>query len=169
MSAQVVELSYDECVRLLRVGGVGRIAFKSPSGQQLVPVSFSVHEQAIVCRTTPYTELGWHGPGSEAAFEADELDPQQHTGWSVTARGTLHVVTRQAEIAAIKLGRDPDPWAGGVRQLYLKLVWRELTGRWIRDQQLSSPPAPLTGGRQIPPPGSPGTRRGPGTGEPPRW
>lgn len=131
MGAQLHELSHEECLRLLSRGGVGRIGFTSPSGQQIVPVNYELIDDAIVCRTTPYSELGRVAGSTEAAFEIDELDTQRRTGWSVVARGRLYVVVRQAEVAAIKMARDPDPWASGVRQLYLKLVWRELTGRWI--------------------------------------
>jgi nitroimidazol reductase NimA-like FMN-containing flavoprotein (pyridoxamine 5'-phosphate oxidase superfamily) len=164
-------LSREECLRLLAAGELGRIAFSSPSGQQIIPVNYRVHDHAIFFRTTPYSELGQHGPGTEAAFETEELNREHRTGWSVVAKGRLHVVTRHAEVAALRLAHDdPDPWAGGVRALYLKLVWRELTGRLIATDSHSPAQPPVAGGRQIPvgpSAGLPGSSRL--RGQPPRW
>jgi nitroimidazol reductase NimA-like FMN-containing flavoprotein (pyridoxamine 5'-phosphate oxidase superfamily) len=129
MSAELRELSAEECRLLIQDGGVSTVAFRSPKRLEIVPVDFQVYGDSIVFRTTPYTELGLHGPGSNAVFEVDQLDAEQHTGWSVVARGQLHVVSDAAENSAIRLGRDPQPWAGGVRRLYLQLPCRELTGR----------------------------------------
>ena len=170
MGPQLHELSHDDCLRLLSAGGVGRIGFASPAGQQIIPVSYQLHDDAIVCRTTAYTVLGLHGPGAQAAFEVDELNVGQHTGWSVLATGTLHAVTRQAEVAAIRLGRDPEPWPDGIRQLYLKLVWRMLSGRWLGAPGPASRPSPVLGGRQVrlpPEATTPTPTRGPW--RPPRW
>lgn len=129
MSAELRELSAEECRLLIVEGGVGRVAFRSLKRLEIVPVNFQVSGDSIVFRTTPYTELGLHGPGSDAVIEVDQLDAEQQTGWSVVARGRLHVVTDPAENSAIRLGKDPQPWAGGTRRLYMKLPWRELTGR----------------------------------------
>jgi uncharacterized protein len=129
MSAELRELSAEECRQLIQEGGVGRVAFRSSKGLEIVPVNFEVYGDCIVFRTTPYTELGLHGPGANAVFEVDQLDAEQQTGWSVVARGQLHVVADPAENSAIQLGSDPQPWASGVRRLYLQLPWRELSGR----------------------------------------
>ncbi|HEY6932018.1 MAG TPA: pyridoxamine 5'-phosphate oxidase family protein [Marmoricola sp.] len=170
MSPLLYELNTEECIRLLASGGVGRLAFRGPAGQEIVPVNFTLLGDAIVCRTSPCSELGWDGPGTEAAFESDGLDPGQKSGWSVVARGWLQVVDNQAEAAAIKLAADPKPWAGGVRHLYLKLVWRELTGRRIESTSSTLPAAPLVGGRQLPlGPTQNTARRARRTGQPPRW
>jgi nitroimidazol reductase NimA-like FMN-containing flavoprotein (pyridoxamine 5'-phosphate oxidase superfamily) len=129
MSAELRELSAEECRLLIQDGGVGRVAFRSSKGLEIVPVNFQLYGDSIVFRTTLYTELGLHGPGANAVFEVDDLDAEQQVGWSVVARGQLHVVADPAENSAIRLGSDPQPWAGGVRRLYLQLPWRELTGR----------------------------------------
>jgi uncharacterized protein len=124
------ELGIDECRRLIEDGGVGRVAFRSGSGQHIVPVNFQLDRDSIVFRTTPYSELGRLTPGSEAAFEVDELDVGNKSGWSVVAKGPLEKVPDNFETAAIRFfGKDPTPWAGRARRLYLRLAWRELTGR----------------------------------------
>ena len=130
MSAFPRELETDECRRLLGDGGVGRVAFQSGSGQHIVPVNFQLDRNSIVFRTTPYSELGRLAPGSEAAFEVDQVDVESKSGWSVVAKGRVDVIPDNFETAAIRFfGKDPTPWAEGVRRLYLRLTWRELTGR----------------------------------------
>src|SRR3954447_1202663 len=130
MTAIPRELRTDECRRLIGGGGVGRVAFQSQSGQHIVPVNFQVDRDSIVLRTTPHSELGRLTPGSAAAIEVDELDVDRQSGWSVVARGRVEVIPDNFETAAIRFfGKDPAPWAEGVRRLYLRLTWRELTGR----------------------------------------
>lgn len=171
MTTYLHDLSHEECLRLLAAGDLGRVAFPSPTGQQIIPVNYRVHDDAIVVRTTPDSELGLHGPGAEAAFETEELNRERRTGWSVVAKGRMHVMTSQAEVAALRLDHDdPEPWAGGVGALYLKLVWRELTGRWIQNDTIASTRSPLVGRRQIaigPTASVPGNARR--RGQPPRW
>jgi len=124
-----VELSVEECLALLRSNDVGRVAFTTPSGPRIVPVNYAMHDETIVFRTTPYSELGSHGPKSKVAFEADQLNYAKHEGWSVVAVGTAEVVEDPDEVHRIKVGWDPEPWAAGARHLYLRLRWRDITGR----------------------------------------
>src|SRR5690242_10598672 len=130
MNAFPRELGSAECRHLIEEGGVGRVAFQSALGQHIVPVNFQVDRDSLVFRTTPHSELGRLGPASEAAFEIDELDVEHKSGWSVVARGLIEELPDNYETAAIRFfGKDPTPWARGDRRLYLRLTWRELTGR----------------------------------------
>lgn len=124
-----VELSADECVDLLSGNDVGRVAVATPRGPRIVPVNYAIHEEAIVFRTTPYSELGTYGRDSDLAFEIDSLDFEMHQGWSVVAIGKASAVDDPGELAAIRAAWDPTPWAAGARHLYLKLRWREISGR----------------------------------------
>ena len=53
----------------------------------------------------------------------------------LTESGVMQVVavTDPLEIEHIREVRDPRPWAGGGRNLYLRLRWTELTGRRLGD------------------------------------
>ncbi len=55
------ELSRTECESLLRAGVAGRIAVVAPDGPHLLPINYSVVDEAIVVRTSPYSLLGTHG------------------------------------------------------------------------------------------------------------
>jgi uncharacterized protein len=124
-----LELSLRECVDLLSGGVVGRVAMATPRGPRIVPVNYAVHQDAIVFRTTPYSEMSTQGWDTELAFEVDHIDHETHQGWSVVALGRGHVVDDPEEIADIRGG--PRPWAGGSRNLFVKLPWHTMTGRRI--------------------------------------
>ena len=64
-----VQLSVSECRDLLEGGVVGRVAMATPVGPRIVPVNYSVHGDAIVFRTAPYSELSTYGWNADLAFE----------------------------------------------------------------------------------------------------
>jgi uncharacterized protein len=135
------ELSQPECVHLLSAGVVGRVAMSAPDGPRILPVNYAVHDGAIVFRTSPYSQMTSHGWDTELAFEVDELDHGTLQGSSVVARGRGRVVQDPDEIAGIRAAWDPRPWAGGSRSVYVKLPWRELTGRRVGDRWPERSPA----------------------------
>jgi len=129
MPNEPVELTAAECLDLLHRGVVGRVAVSTPIGPRIVPVNYAVHEGAIVFRTRPYSELGTYGRGTDLAFETDHLDYETREGWSVVAIGRSESVDDPDELDEIRSRWDPTPWVGGRRGLYLKIRWRDLTGR----------------------------------------
>ena len=92
------ELAFDECVRLLRAGVVGRVAITTPDGPHIIPINYSVVDDAIVVATSPYSALGTYGDGIVVAFEIDRFDYETHTGWSVVVRGRAQAVTDPDEL-----------------------------------------------------------------------
>jgi nitroimidazol reductase NimA-like FMN-containing flavoprotein (pyridoxamine 5'-phosphate oxidase superfamily) len=123
------DLSTTECEELLRAGLVGRVAACTPHGPHIVPVNYSVVDDAIVMRTTPYSLLGSQASGTVLAVEVDQFDYEYHRGWSVVARGRSKVVVDPSELEHIRETWNPTAWAAGGRSLYLRLRWTELTGR----------------------------------------
>ena len=124
------ELSYDKCLELLSGGLVGRIAVCTPSGPRILPVNYSVVDDSIVFRTTPYSVLGTHAWDTRLAFEVDYIDHERRQGWSVVATGNGAMIDDPDELAAIRSHWDPQPWPRGAqRLLYVRLRWDELTGR----------------------------------------
>lgn len=125
------ELSYSECEGFLRAGVTGRVAMSTPGGPQIVPVNYSVVDAAIIVRTSPYSVLGTYGRDTTLAFEIDHFDHANQRGWSVVARGRADVVHDQAELDHIRAVWEPRPWASGVRTLFLRIRWSELSGRQL--------------------------------------
>lgn len=131
------ELRYRECIDLLTRARVGRCAFCTPQGPVIVPVNHVVHDDAVIIRTSPYSQLGLLGGSGRLAFEVDGVDPATRSGWSVVAAGPCQRVDSQAEREYLHAFRDPDPWAQGVRTIYLRLRWDQLTGRRIGMTRMS--------------------------------
>jgi uncharacterized protein len=126
-----IELTVEECLDLLRTNIVGRVALSTPVGPRIVPVNYAMYGDAVVFRTAPYSELGTYGWNAELAFEIDHLDYENHQGWSVVVYGRGQLVEDPDEVSEIRRSWDPRPWAEGQRNLYMKLIWHNITGRRI--------------------------------------
>jgi uncharacterized protein len=125
------DLTETECEELLRAGLVGRVAACTPTGPHVVPVNYSVVDDAVVFRTTPYSVLGSQARGSLLALEVDQFDYEYQRGWSVVARGRSEMVVDAAELENIRATWNPNTWVAGSRTLYLRMRWSELTGRQL--------------------------------------
>lgn len=129
--AETRELSTRQCENLLRAGVAGRVALSTATGPHIVPVNYSVLDESIIIRTSPYSLLGTYGRDTTLAFEIDSFDRDRERGWSVQARGRVEVVSSPTVLDRIREGGEPQPWAGGARTLYLALRWTELSGRQL--------------------------------------
>ncbi|WP_162794567.1 pyridoxamine 5'-phosphate oxidase family protein [Nocardioides houyundeii] len=138
----IVELTDQECHELLRVDVVGRVAFVTPQGPRIVPVNYVVSDAGLELRTTPYSELATYAPESPVAFEIDHLDREQGRGWSVVVHGDCERVLDDAAAAFEEPGKDPGPWAGGRRPLWLRVVVAEITGRRVGGEHWPHPVVP---------------------------
>ena len=139
---ELLELHPQECTTLLRAGVVGRIAVSTPDGPHIIPVNYSVVDDAVVVRTSPYSLLGTHGRNTVLAFEIDSFDHAYQHGWSVMARGRSGGRHGPADIEHIRSTWEPRPWAAGARNLYLRIRWSELSGRRLGtgwSMQMASP------------------------------
>jgi nitroimidazol reductase NimA-like FMN-containing flavoprotein (pyridoxamine 5'-phosphate oxidase superfamily) len=138
MSDRTIEtLDEDECLRLISRGGIGRIAYSSRFGPAVLPVNYKLHDGAILFRTTQ------HGPLDEdlqtgiadadyvVAFEIDELDISERTGWSVLIHGPAHRVESEADRKSVEQA-GVEPWPDGDRELFVRIVPSRVTGRRIR-------------------------------------
>ena len=131
-------LSPAECFGLLEPGGVGRVGFTSVDGIVIVPVNFAVAGKTIIFRTGPETLLAAYG-NAPVSFEADRLDEAHREGWSVLIQGHAHKVTSEQEVRRLEHGTHLEPWAGGARDVYLRITPAQISGRRI---QHNGPPLP---------------------------
>jgi Pyridoxamine 5'-phosphate oxidase len=65
------------------------------------------------------------------AFEIDETSPATREGWSVLVQGSAHLVDSEAERASI-VQSGVEPWAGGEKELFVRVIPSRITGRRIR-------------------------------------
>jgi nitroimidazol reductase NimA-like FMN-containing flavoprotein (pyridoxamine 5'-phosphate oxidase superfamily) len=119
-----------ECRRLITPGGVGRIAFGTASGPVVVPVNFVVLADTIVVRTAEGTVIDGHAD-EQVALEVDHIDEALCQGWSVLVRGPAHRVAHPAELRRLQEDAAVWPWPGGEREVYVRIVPRDITGRRI--------------------------------------
>jgi nitroimidazol reductase NimA-like FMN-containing flavoprotein (pyridoxamine 5'-phosphate oxidase superfamily) len=123
------EVSLEECLELLRVGSLGRIAFVSDDWPVVFPVNYRLVEASertwIALRTRPGNVID-RAPVN-VAFQVDGLGPMYQEGWSVLIRGTLHRVDPDA--AAFRERFDPQPWILEERDAWLVVEPFAITGR----------------------------------------
>jgi nitroimidazol reductase NimA-like FMN-containing flavoprotein (pyridoxamine 5'-phosphate oxidase superfamily) len=137
MADRVIEdLGEDECLRLMAQGGVGRIAYQSRFGPAVLPVNYKLHEGAVLFRTAQDSPLdedlqtGIAGADYMVAFEIDDIDIPGRQGWSVLIQGSAHRVQGDAERASA-MQAGVEPWPGGQRELFVRIVPSRITGRRV--------------------------------------
>lgn len=129
-------LDRDTCLRLLADDEIGRLGVVQGSTPVVLPVNYVLDGEDIVLRTDPGTKLSY-GVGTRCCFELDRFDRATRTGWSVLATGRLEEVTAFQPTTWERVRALPvDPWAGGAKEHWLRLVPDRLTGR-----ALGPPPA----------------------------
>ena len=97
-------LDRDECLRLLALATLGRIGFTSSALPTVLPVNFLLDGERILVRTGQGSKLGAATRNAVVAFEVDEFDPIDHSGWSVAVTGVASEVIDPSELdAALRL------------------------------------------------------------------
>lgn len=132
MSASRI-LSESECRALLADCQTGRVAVIAPDGPHIIPINYALVDEHIVLRTARATVLGANAPERPVAFEVERTDDATRSGWSVMARGPAVAIYDQRELEHIRRVWEPEPWADGTRNYYLRILCRSLTGRMIGD------------------------------------
>jgi nitroimidazol reductase NimA-like FMN-containing flavoprotein (pyridoxamine 5'-phosphate oxidase superfamily) len=141
--AVLEKLDEAECLRLISPGGIGRIAFTGRFGPTVLPVNYQLHQGTIVFRTvedSPTDEdlrTGIANAEYKVAFEIDDFSLAAREGWSVLIQGALHHVESEAERASVREA-GVEPWAGGSRELYLRVIPSRVTGRRITRKPAAS-------------------------------
>ncbi len=128
----VEELSEGECLELLGVHSVGRIAVVRDVSQPLIfPVNYILEGRTVAFRTDPGTKLTWAKLG-HVAFEIDSIDPLYQKGWSVLVQGIGKEITDALDSWSERiLARSIAPWAGGAKDHWIAITSPIFTGRRI--------------------------------------
>jgi nitroimidazol reductase NimA-like FMN-containing flavoprotein (pyridoxamine 5'-phosphate oxidase superfamily) len=88
---QLTELPKEEAIRLLEGVSMGRLVFTLGGLPTVRPVNHQMNDGAIVIRTQAGS-AALSCAGSIVAYEADTIDPDTHTGWSVIVTGRAELV-----------------------------------------------------------------------------
>jgi transcriptional regulator with XRE-family HTH domain len=127
------KLTPAECHQLIATGGIGRIAFATPSGPIVLPVNFAVVAGTIVIRTGEGTMIAGHAD-EHVAFEVDHIDEALCQGWSVLVRGQAHCVAHPAELEHMRHDAAIWPWPGDDRDVYVRIIPDKISGRRIESR-----------------------------------
>jgi nitroimidazol reductase NimA-like FMN-containing flavoprotein (pyridoxamine 5'-phosphate oxidase superfamily) len=122
-------LDREACEALLRTQRVGRVGICTQV-PLVLPVVYALFDGDVVFRTAPGEKLIAAALNRAVAFEIDEYDVAARTGWSVIVVGTAEEIVLPAELRRVReLGLEP--WAGEVRDRYVRIRADEVTGRAV--------------------------------------
>ncbi|TVZ06136.1 pyridoxamine 5'-phosphate oxidase family protein [Trebonia kvetii] len=139
-----IELTAGECWQLLASVPIGRVVFTHRAMPAIRPVNHLVEGRTIIIRThlgaaiasratagTAGAAVGPEGsraedPGSVVCYEADQIDPARHTGWSVIVTGLARLVTDPGAIA--RYADALHPWMAGEMHQVVAIEPRFVSG-----------------------------------------
>jgi len=123
-------LEREECIALLGSVTVGRIAITSNALPVVLPVNFVLLDDRIVIRTSRGTKLDAATRNTVVAFEVDEIDMVEQTGWSVLVTGVARELVAPDEIDEVSAS-PPARWAPGPDGRYIAISTDMISGRRI--------------------------------------
>ncbi len=129
--AGVEVLSKAECLNLLATRPIGRLGFVEQGQVTILPVRFLMDDGQVVFRSAVGAKLDAAVRWQSVAFEVDNWDPRDRTGWSVLIHGIANEVLNPHRLAALG-ARGLDEWVSGAHpMLWIEVRPIEITGRRI--------------------------------------
>ncbi len=128
-SRQMLELTEPESWQLLRSVSLGRIVFTRHAMPAIRPVNHLVEDEAIIVRAhlgSAIVARTAADDGVVVCYEADELDPVRHTGWSVIVTGMARLVRDPAAITRYE--QLLEPWVAGQMDYVIAVRPQVITG-----------------------------------------
>ncbi|CAM5275604.1 pyridoxamine 5'-phosphate oxidase family protein [Streptomyces canus] len=120
-----------DCLRLLAKVPVGRVVYTRQALPAVLPVNFSLDEDAsVLLYTAAGSELVRAIDGVVVAFEADEFTAATRSGWSVVVTGRAAVVTDPADHKRLAQ-TGPQPWMPVRDGVFVRIESELVTGREI--------------------------------------
>ncbi|TCJ23908.1 pyridoxamine 5'-phosphate oxidase family protein [Nocardioides jejuensis] len=124
---EIVDLERPECLRLLELSRVGRIAVNDPDGPLVVPVNGRADGEDVYFRLREGSQLALALADGRAAYEVDGFDEFRQAGWSVLVRGEVRRIS--PEDLPEHRSEWPRPWAAGERDVWVRLAGDSISGR----------------------------------------
>ncbi|MGQ0574680.1 MAG: pyridoxamine 5'-phosphate oxidase family protein [Pseudonocardia sp.] len=114
-------------MRLLTTVPFGRLVFTEGALPAVHPVNFLMWGPDVIIRTGSGPKLVAARRGDVVAFQADEIDVETRTGWSVQVVGHASVV----DVDELAGGLDPDrrAWVRGRSGHVIRVGGEWITGR----------------------------------------
>jgi nitroimidazol reductase NimA-like FMN-containing flavoprotein (pyridoxamine 5'-phosphate oxidase superfamily) len=123
-----VELTAAESWRLLGSVSLGRIVFTQHAMPAIRPVNHLVDNQTVIIRSHLGAAIVGRaaGDGTVVCYEADDIDPVRHTGWSVIVTGMARLVRDPAAVSRYQ--QLLQPWAAGQMDYVIAIEPQLITG-----------------------------------------
>lgn len=119
-----------ECWKLLSLHPVGRVGVIVDSVPEIYPVNHVVDRRSVVFRTDAGNKLRGLALTPAVCFEADGINLDDCTGWSVLVKGRAVEVAAPEDLSQV--GTLPlRSWASDAKPHWVRIVAREITGRRI--------------------------------------
>ncbi len=126
---------------LLRASQVGRVVVTDRALPAAYPVNFVLMDDDVVFLTTGGSKLNAAEGEAVVAFEVDEIDPAQQTGWSVLVQGLAGLIEDPDELArawALPL----QPWASAGHFRFVRIRTELVSGRRLVPAAVRHLPVP---------------------------
>jgi nitroimidazol reductase NimA-like FMN-containing flavoprotein (pyridoxamine 5'-phosphate oxidase superfamily) len=125
-------LDRQDCLRLLAKVPVGRVVYTRQALPAVLPVNFSLDEDAsVLLCTSAGSDLVRAIDGVVVAFEADEFSAATRSGWSVVVTGRATVVTDPTDHERLAQ-TGPQSWMPVGDGVFVRIESELVTGREIR-------------------------------------
>jgi nitroimidazol reductase NimA-like FMN-containing flavoprotein (pyridoxamine 5'-phosphate oxidase superfamily) len=118
----------EECRRLLAMCEVGRVGITIGALPAIFPVNYRLIDGAIVFRTSPGSKLSAAAAGAVVAFEVDDYQAADRSGWSVLAIGRAEIVL-DLDLTFSVLAARLEPYVEGFRTSIVRIEPTFLSGR----------------------------------------
>jgi len=130
-------LTVAECVDRLFGASVGRVAFNTPLGLQVLPVSIRASGTSLMLDTTPHSSLSQLAEmGGEVTLEVDETLADSGQAWSVLMRGPIVKLDAQGRQRREAMSHQVEAWPGVACAEALEFTPRSYTGRLLQHRVL---------------------------------
>ena len=125
---EAAELTAAESWRLLAGASLGRIVFTWHAMPAIRPVNHLVDNQTVIIRSHLGAAVTGRagGDGTVVCYEADDIDPVRHTGWSVIVTGMARLVRDPAAVSRYQ--QLLQPWAAGQMDNVIAIEPQLVTG-----------------------------------------
>jgi nitroimidazol reductase NimA-like FMN-containing flavoprotein (pyridoxamine 5'-phosphate oxidase superfamily) len=130
--ADLEHLGQTECLNLLALAQVGRVAFLVDGRPEILPVNYALDGDAILFRTSGESVLN-KASLTNVAFEVDSIDTSTRSGWSVVVHGHANDIGDAIDPTSERLRRLAlITWAPGQRQNWFVIRPHDISGRRLR-------------------------------------
>jgi nitroimidazol reductase NimA-like FMN-containing flavoprotein (pyridoxamine 5'-phosphate oxidase superfamily) len=124
---ELVSLDVAECLRLLELDRIGRLATAAGTAMapDVVPVNYVLDGDRPVVRTHDGAILD-QALALPVSLQVDRFDWFHRTGWSVLVQGRAEIIRPTVEVQS-----RLDSWAPGPQPRFVRITPQRITGRLI--------------------------------------